>query len=63
MGRQKQNKDYSDPETLSVSAKEDVRKRLEEDIEAFLADGGAITSVAPNVLADPPSKPTNKYGS
>ena len=39
-----------------------VRVQLEADIEAFLAKGGKITSVAANVMADPPKKPQSNYG-
>ena len=32
------------------------------EIEAFLATGGEINQVAPHVTADPPQKPSSRYG-
>jgi hypothetical protein len=32
-------------------------------MEEFLAKGGKVVEVEPNVVADPPKKPDNKYGS
>ncbi len=49
-------------DSASVSERESVRKQLAEDVEAFLAKGGKIEEVAPNVLADPPKKPQSNYG-
>ena len=46
----------------TVNAKQNVREQLDADIEAFLARGGAINEVNPNVTADPPTKPVSKYG-
>ena len=46
----------------TVSARDEVRDQLQDDIEAFLAKGGAIEDVARNVRADPPRKPENNYG-
>ena len=49
-------------DSASVSERESVRKQLAADVEAFLAKGGKIEEVAPNVLADPPKKPQSNYG-
>lgn len=38
--------DEPDPETLTVSAKEALRRKLQADMEAFLKRGGAVTQVA-----------------
>lgn len=46
----------------SVSAKETERRRLQAEVEAFLAAGGKINYIAPNVVADPPKKPESNYG-
>ncbi|BFM18620.1 hypothetical protein R50073_48030 [Maricurvus nonylphenolicus] len=46
---------------LSISSRDKVRKQLEDEVEAFLAKGGQIDQVAPNVTADPPQKPQNNY--
>jgi hypothetical protein len=32
-------------------------------MEEFLARGGQVQEVEPNVVADPPKKPDSKYGS
>ena len=32
-------------------------------MEEFLARGGAVQEIEPNVVADPPKKPDSKYGS
>lgn len=42
----KKHEDEPDPETLSVSAKESLRKKLQADMEAFLQRGGAVQAVA-----------------
>ena len=47
----------------SLLAKEEERRRLQSDIEAFLAAGGKIQSIDSNVLSDPPKKPESSYGS
>ena len=39
------------------------RDRLNQEVEAFLAVGGKISHVDTDVMADPPRKPENKYGS
>ena len=39
------------------------RDRLNQEVEAFLAVGGKINHVDTDVMADPPRKPENKYGS
>lgn len=40
-----------------------IRSQMDDDIQAFLAQGGAIRAIAPNVTADPPKKPSSSYGS
>lgn len=47
----------------NANSKEEERQELDAQIEAFLASGGKIDYVEPNVLADPPKKPTSNYGS
>ena len=49
-----------EPSSLS---KQLERDEISEQVEAFLASGGKIDYVEPNVLADPPKKPTSNYGS
>ncbi len=59
--------DHTETELLmSHSSMEDKlaqRQQLNDQIEAFIASGGKISAIAPNVMADPPKKPENKYGS
>ena len=46
----------------SLSSKEEERRRLQADIDAFLNNGGSIDRIEPNVIADPPKKPSSNYG-
>ena len=55
--------DLDDAETLTVSSKEALRRQLEEEMERFLARGGKIQEIPPDVTADPPQKPVSNYGS
>ncbi len=50
-------------DSRTVASRERIRRQMEEDLQAFLARGGAIQQIAPNVLADPPRKPSTAYGS
>ena len=50
-------------EGRTLSSRNRIRSSLDEDIEAFLARGGAIDTVDPNVSGDPPQKPVSNYGS
>lgn len=53
-----------DPEELpSIEAKQKDRDSLAQAMEAFLARGGKVQEVEPNVVSDPPKKPDSKYGS
>ena len=47
----------------TVASRERIRRQMEEDMQAFLSKGGAVQHIAPNVLADPPRKPSTAYGS
>ncbi len=47
----------------SAAQKEAERDELSRQIDAFLTSGGQINIIEPNVLADPPQKPTSNYGS
>ena len=49
-------------EDFSIASRRKVRDEIEDQIAAFLARGGKINEVAPNVTADPPKKPTPDYG-
>nr|WP_010133728.1 hypothetical protein [Microbulbifer agarilyticus] len=59
--RAKDNEDFAEERTLS--SRQRARSQLSAEVEAFLARGGAIDEVAPDVTADPPRKPQPKYGS
>jgi len=50
-------------ELPSIEAKQKERDALARAMEEFLSRGGQIQEVEPNVVADPPRKPDNKYGS
>lgn len=55
--------DLEDAETLTVSSKEALRRQLEEEMERFLARGGKIQEIPPDVTTDPPQRPVSNYGS
>lgn len=55
--------DVDTAETLTVSSKEAIRRQLEEEMERFLAKGGKVQEIPPDVTADPPQKPVSNYGS
>ncbi|MBA1202192.1 hypothetical protein G7009_10550 [Pseudomonas capeferrum] len=50
-------------EMPSMEAKQKERDALARAMEEFLNRGGKVQEVEPNVVADPPKKPDNKYGS
>jgi hypothetical protein len=50
-------------ELPSIEAKQKERDALARAMEEFLSRGGKIEEVEANVVADPPRKPDNKYGS
>lgn len=50
-------------ELPSIEAKNKERDALARAMEEFLSKGGKVQEVEPNVVADPPKKPDNKYGS
>jgi len=54
----------AEEEVVSAGATEraSLREQLSTDVEAFLAGGGSIREIAPNVVADPPKKPQSNYG-
>jgi hypothetical protein len=42
---------------------ENVRQQMASEVDAFLAQGGAVTTVERGQRTDLPKKPENKYGS
>lgn len=51
------------PEERTVSSRQGLRDEMARQIEEFLARGGRIQEIDPNVTADPPRKPESEYGS
>ncbi len=51
------------PEERTVASRQKLRDEMSKEIEEFLARGGKIDQIEPNVTADPPRKPDNDYGS
>ena len=49
-------------EDFSIASRQKIRDELADQVAAFLARGGTISEVPPNVTADPPKKPTPDYG-
>ncbi|RYY77016.1 MAG: hypothetical protein EOO52_05870 [Gammaproteobacteria bacterium] len=49
-------------EDFSIASRQKIRDELEDQVAAFLARGGVISEVPPNVTADPPKKPSPDYG-
>lgn len=49
--------------SFSPDCRADVRDELHRQVEDFLSHGGHIQEIEPNVMADPPKKPVNNYGS
>ena len=47
----------------SIASRQKLRNQMENEVEAFLKSGGSINEIEPNVMADPPRKPTSNYGS
>ncbi|MDP5209626.1 MULTISPECIES: hypothetical protein [unclassified Microbulbifer] len=63
-GKNSRSKDAEEfAEERSVTSRERARSQLSADVEEFLAGGGAISEIDPDVSADPPRKPQPKYGS
>ena len=54
---------FDDAVTRTVQAKAGARTQLEDDIQQFLNQGGAVVEVDSRVTADPPKKPVSNYGS
>lgn len=52
----------TDDSVCTMNAKKSIQSQLEMDMAAFLSKGGRIQEVDMNISADPPVKPTSKYG-
>jgi len=55
-------KEHAQVDAHTIRAREAERTSLRADIDAFLAGGGKVTSIAASLRADVPSKPKNNYG-
>ncbi|WAJ37406.1 hypothetical protein OU800_22840 [Pseudomonas sp. GOM7] len=62
-GKKSKAKAVEVDEMPSIEAKQKERDALAKAMEEFLARGGKVQEVEPNVVADPPKKPDSKYGS
>ena len=51
------------PNSATIAERKRQRDEVASEIEAFLAQGGGITTIDDNVRADPPKKPESNYGS
>lgn len=49
-------------EDFSIASRQRIRDEIDDQVAAFLARGGHINEVPPNVTADPPKKPNPDYG-
>ncbi len=47
----------------SIASRKKLRNKMDSEVEKFLNSGGSINEIEPNVMADPPRKPTSNYGS
>lgn len=56
-------KHIDDGSNRSLSSKENERLELQKQMEAFLSNGGQVSVIEQNVLADPPRRPVSNYGS
>lgn len=52
-----------DRDSFTAKCRADLRTELDRQVQDFLSGGGEIQDIEPNVMADPPKKPQNNYGS
>ena len=50
------------PDERTVESRRRLRDMLNAQVEEFLAKGGKIEQINPNVIADPPTRPSSSYG-
>ncbi len=46
----------------TVASRNRLRKKVDSEVEAFLASGGKINYIDPNVTSDAPKRPVSQYG-
>ena len=49
-------------EDFSIASRQRIRDEIDDLVAAFLARGGKISEVPPNVTSDPPKKPSPDNG-
>ncbi len=49
-------------QSRTVASRFRIRRKIQDDVEAFLSRGGRIDEINPNVTADPPRRPVSNYG-
>ena len=49
--------------TRTPESNENLRQKMAQEVETFLAKGGTVTEVEQGHRVDLPKKPENKYGS
>jgi 3-methyladenine DNA glycosylase/8-oxoguanine DNA glycosylase len=49
-------------ESRSVASRKRIHEKVEADISRYLATGGIIDHIADHVTADPPKRPSYRYG-
>lgn len=60
--KSKKSADADVVDDFSIASRQKAREELDAQIAEFLARGGRINEIDPNVTADPPKKPTSDYG-
>lgn len=53
---------HADVDPHSPASRQRLRDQVSDQVAQFLARGGKIDYIAPNVTADPPRKPSYQYG-
>ena len=53
---------YDGESENNLSVKDDIRQKLNDDVEEFLKTGGRIEHVDMGITSDPPKKPESNYG-
>lgn len=49
-------------ESRTIASRKRLHEKLDNDVEAFLANGGKIQQIQPHVTADPIVRPRSQYG-
>lgn len=55
--------DKENSASANAASRDKLRDKLNDDIQAFLQQGGEIKKIEPRVMADPPKRPESNYGS